>query len=50
MRLIETAIIILIIAKFFGFIWWSWWIVLTPFWLGALIFLVGIIRSSFRKR
>jgi hypothetical protein len=46
MRLIETAIIILIIAKFFGLIWWSWWIVLAPFWLGILIWLVGVIGGS----
>lgn len=47
MRLIELAIVVLIIAKVFGLIWWSWWIVLAPFWIGAIIFILGLF---FKRR
>jgi hypothetical protein len=45
MRIIELAFIVLIVLKFIGFVEWSWWIVLAPFWLGILVFLVGIIGN-----
>lgn len=47
MWLIETAIVVLIIAKLLGLIWWSWWIVLAPFWIGAMIFILGLF---FKRR
>jgi hypothetical protein len=45
MRIIELAFIVLVVLKFIGIVDWPWWIVLAPFWLGILIFLVGVIGN-----
>jgi hypothetical protein len=45
MRIIELAFIVLIVLKFMGIVDWSWWVVLAPFWLGILIFLVGVLGN-----
>jgi hypothetical protein len=49
MGIIQFIFIVLIVLRFIGIIDWSWWIVLTPFWLGILIWLVGVIGSSGRR-
>lgn len=38
--------IVFIVLKLTGFIDWSWWWILSPFWIGALI-VVGIIILVF---
>jgi hypothetical protein len=49
-KLVEIAIVILIVLKVIGLVDMSWWVVLSPFWLGVLVFLVGVVGNSFRKR
>jgi hypothetical protein len=49
MGLIQVAFIVLIVLRFIGIIDWSWWIVLAPFWIGILVWLVGVIGNSGKR-
>jgi len=41
--------LIFVVAKLFGLIKWSWWLVTLPFWLGfaiVLLFVIGIVAVA----
>jgi len=47
---LEILLLILIAAKLFGCITWSWWWVASPFYIGAIIGLInGIIVVKQKK-
>ena len=41
--MLNALLIIFVIAKILGLISWSWWIVLLPAFISAIMWLLGII-------